>query len=112
MLLIGGLLNIMYGENIGVLVIMRVYSVYLFIGLVVFVIMFGFIGKIFVLIYLILILVMGGVLILLFGVIVLSGLCMMVDDKIDLSDKWNLMIVLVILVIGIGGVVFYVGELF
>ena len=46
---------------------------------------------------------MGGVSILLFGVIASSGLRMMVDDKTDLSDKRNLMIASVILVIGIGG---------
>lgn len=37
---------------------------------------------------------------------------MMVDDKTDLSDKRNLMIASVILVIGIGGAVLRVGESF
>ena len=55
---------------------------------------------------------MGGVSILLFGVIASSGLRMMVDDKTDLSDKRNLMIASVILVIGIGGAVLHVGESF
>ena len=37
---------------------------------------------------------------------------MMVNDKTDLSDKRNLMIASVILVIGIGGAVLHVGESF
>lgn len=74
--------------------------------------MFGFIGKISALIHSIPTPVMGGVSILLFGVIASSGLRMMVDDKTDLSDKRNLMIASVILVIGIGGAVLHVGESF
>lgn len=110
--LIGGPPNTTYGENIGVLAITRAYSVYLFIGSAVFAIMFGFIGKISALIHSIPTPVMGGVSILLFGVIASSGLRMMVDDKTDLSDKRNLMIASVILVIGIGGAVLHVGESF
>lgn len=91
------------------LAITRAYSVYLFIGSAVFAIMFGFIGKISALIHSIPTPVMGGVSILLFGVIASSGLRMMVDDKTDLSDKRNLMIASVILVIGIGGAVLHVG---
>lgn len=102
--LIGGLLNIIYGENIGVLVIIKVFSVFVIVGVVVFVILFGFVGKINVFILSILMLVMGGILIFLFGIIVLLGLCMMVDVKVDFGLKWNLMIVLIILVLGIGGV--------
>ena len=73
--------------------------------------MFGFIGKISALIHSIPTPVMGGVSILLFGVIASSGL-RMIDDKTDLSDKRNLMIASVILVIGIGGAVLHVGESF
>jgi len=109
---IGGPPNTTYGENIGVLAITKAYSVYLFIGSAVFAIMFGFIGKISALIHSIPTPVMGGVSILLFGVIASSGLRMMVDDKTDLSDKRNLMIASVILVIGIGGAVLRVGESF
>ncbi len=109
---IGGPPNTTYGENIGVLAITRAYSVYLFAGSAIFAIVFGFIGKISALIHSIPTPVMGGVSILLFGVIASSGLRMMVDEKTDLSDKRNLMIASVILVIGIGGAVLHIGESF
>lgn len=109
---IGGPPNTTYGENIGVLAITRAYSVYLFVGSAVFAIIFGFIGKISALIHSIPTAVMGGVSILLFGVIASSGLRMLVDEKIDLGDKRNLMISSVILVIGIGGAVLHIGQSF
>ncbi|CAM4028936.1 uracil permease [Bacillus manliponensis] len=110
--MLGGPPNTTYGENIGVLAITRAYSIYLFIGSALLAIMFGFVGKIGALIHSIPTPVMGGVSILLFGVIASSGLRMMVDDKTDLGDKRNLIIASVILVIGIGGAVLHVGELF
>jgi uracil permease len=47
--------------------------------------------------------VMGGVSILLFGIIASSGLRMLIDNKVDLGNKRNLIISSVILVIGVGG---------
>ncbi|HEY2420495.1 MAG TPA: solute carrier family 23 protein [Neobacillus sp.] len=101
--LIGGPPKTTYGENIGVLAITRVYSVYVIAGAAVFAIVFGFIGKITALIGTIPTPVMGGVSILLFGIIASSGLRMLVDSKIDFGDKRNLVISSVILVLGIGG---------
>ncbi|MFC0271218.1 solute carrier family 23 protein [Metabacillus herbersteinensis] len=101
--LIGGPPNTTYGENIGVLAITRVYSVFIIGGAAVLAILFGFIGKITALISSIPTPVMGGVSILLFGIIASSGLRMMVDSKVDLGNNRNLIISSVILVIGIGG---------
>ncbi|WP_042356311.1 solute carrier family 23 protein [Bacillus rubiinfantis] len=103
--LVGGPPKTTYGENIGVLAITRVYSVYVLAGAAVFAILFGFIGKITALIHSIPTPVMGGVSILLFGIIASSGLRMLVDSKIDFDDKRNLVIASVILIIGIGGAV-------
>lgn len=103
--LIGGPPKTTYGENIGVLAITRVYSVYVIAGAAVFATLFGFIGKITALISTIPTPVMGGVSILLFGIIASSGLRMLVDSKIDFGDKRNLVISSVILVIGIGGAI-------
>jgi uracil permease len=108
--LIGGPPKTTYGENIGVLAITRVYSVYVIAGAAVFAIIFGFIGKITALIGTIPTPVMGGVSILLFGIIASSGLRMLVDSKIDFGNKRNLVISSVILVIGIGGAVIKVSE--
>lgn len=103
-LLIGGLLMIMYGENIGVLVIIRVFSVFVIGGVGVIVLCFGFIGKVLVLISFVLFVVMGGVFFLFFGIIVFSGLRMLIDNNIDYENKRNLIIIFVIFVIGVGGV--------
>jgi uracil permease len=110
--LIGGPPKTTYGENIGVLAITRVYSVYVIAGAAIFAIVFGFIGKITALIHSIPTPVMGGVSILLFGIIASSGLRMLVDSKIDFGDKRNLVISSVILVIGIGGAFIKVSDKF
>ncbi|GAA0331293.1 uracil permease [Bacillus carboniphilus] len=101
--LVGGPPNTTYGENIGVLAITRVFSVFIIGGAAVTAIMFGMIGKVSAVIASIPTAVMGGVSILLFGIIASSGLRMMVDNKVDLSQQRNLIIPSVILVIGIGG---------
>ncbi|GLH63322.1 solute carrier family 23 protein [Parageobacillus sp. G301] len=110
--LIGGPPKTTYGENIGVLAITRVYSVYVLAGAAMIAIIFGFIGKVTALISSIPTPVMGGVSILLFGIIASSGLRMLVDSRIDFGDKRNLVISSVILVIGIGGAVLKVTEQF
>ena len=110
--LIGGPPKTTYGENIGVLAITRVYSVYVLAGAAIIAIVFGFIGKVTALISSIPTPVMGGVSILLFGIIASSGLRMLVDSRIDFGDKRNLVISSVILVIGIGGAVLKVTEQF
>jgi uracil permease len=110
--LIGGPPKTTYGENIGVMAITRVYSVYVIFGAALLATIFGFIGKITALIGSIPTPVMGGVSILLFGIIASSGLRMLVDSKIDFGDKRNLVISSVILVIGIGGAFIKVSEEF
>lgn len=110
--IIGGPPNTTYGENIGVLAITRAFSIYLFIGAAFFAILFGFCGKIAALLSTIPTPVMGGVSILLFGIIASSGLRMLVENKVDFSQKRNLVITSVILVIGIGGASIHIGSHF
>lgn len=101
--LVGGPPKTTYGENIGVLAITRVYSVYVIIGAAVFAIGFSFFGKLMAVIETIPTAVLGGISILLFGIIASSGLRMLVDNRVDFGNKRNLVISSVILVIGIGG---------
>jgi len=108
--LIGGPPKTTYGENIGVLAITKVYSVYVLFGAAVIATIFGFVGKITALISTIPTPVMGGVSILLFGIIASSGLRMLVDSKVDFGNNRNLMISSVILVIGIGGAFIKVSD--
>lgn len=101
--MLGGPPNTTYGENIGVLAITRVFSVFVIGGAAVLAIFFGFIDIIAVVIESIPTPVMGGVSILLFGIIASSGLRMLIDNNVDLGKNRNLIIASVILVIGIGG---------
>ena len=110
--LVGGPPKTTYGENIGVLAITRVYSIYVIFGAAVFAILFSFLGKVMAIIDTIPTAVLGGISILLFGIIASSGLRMLVDNKIDFGDKRNLVIASVILVIGIGGAKIEFSETF
>lgn len=110
--LVGGPPKTTYGENIGVLAITRVYSIYVIFGAAVFAILFSFMGKVMAVIDTIPTAVLGGISILLFGIIASSGLRMLVDNKIDFGDKRNLVIASVILVIGIGGAKIEFSETF
>ncbi|MDN7241322.1 solute carrier family 23 protein [Planococcus sp. N028] len=110
--LVGGPPKTTYGENIGVLAITRVYSIYVIIGAAVFAILFSFFGKLMAVIATIPTAVLGGISILLFGIIASSGLRMLVDNNINFGDKRNLVIASVILVIGIGGAKIEFSETF
>ena len=108
--LVGGPSVTSYGENIGVMAITKVHSVYVLIGAAVFAILFSFVGKLSDLIQSIPGAVTGGVSFLLFGVIAASGLRIIVENKIDFNLKRNLMIASSVLVIGIGNAYLQVGE--
>ncbi|MFK5708996.1 uracil-xanthine permease family protein [Lysinibacillus boronitolerans] len=108
--LIGGPPKTTYGENIGVLAITRVYSIYVIAGAAVVAILLSFFGKAMAVIATIPTAVLGGVSILLFGIIAASGLRMLVDNHIDFGNSRNLVIASVILVIGIGGAKFVISE--
>lgn len=99
-----------YGENIGVLAITKVHSVYVLAGAALFAIIFGFIGKLSALIETIPKPVIGGISFLLFGVIASSGLRVLIDNRVDFDKKRNLMIASVILVIGIGNAYLQLGQ--
>lgn len=101
--LLGGPPSTTYGENIGVLAITRIFSVFVLAGAAIFALILSFIGKFSALISTIPSPVMGGVSILLFGIIASSGLRMLVDEKVDLSVNRNLVISSVIIVLGVGG---------
>ncbi|MDR3191364.1 MAG: NCS2 family nucleobase:cation symporter [Lactobacillaceae bacterium] len=108
--MVGGPSVTSYGENIGVMAITKVHSVYVLIGAAVFAILFSFVGKLSALISSIPGAVTGGVSFLLFGVIAASGLRIVVENNIDFNLKRNLMIASSVLVIGIGNAYLQVGT--
>ena len=99
-----------YGENIGVMAITKVYSVWVIGGAAAFSIALAFIGKASVLIQTIPGPVMGGVSFLLYGMIGASGIRLMVDSKIDYSKAKNLMMTSVVFVVGLSGVAINLGS--
>ncbi len=101
--LVGGPPVTSYGENIGVLAITRVHSVFVIAGAAVLAVILGFVGKLSALILSIPNPVISGISFILFGVIAASGLKILIENKINFDKKKNLIIASVILVIGIGG---------
>ena len=100
-----------YGENIGVMALSKVYSVYVIAGAAVIAVLMSFIGKVSALLSSIPTAVLGGISIALFGVIAASGMKILVEHKIDFDNKKNLLIASVILVSGIGGLMIDLGGL-
>jgi uracil permease len=99
----GGPPNTTYSENIGVMAITRVYSVWVLAGAAVIAVLLSLFQKFGALIQTIPTPVLGGVSMLLFGIIASSGIRTIVESGVDFKDKRNLTIASVILVIGIGG---------
>lgn len=102
--------NTTYGENIGVLAITKVYSVYVIGGAAVCAIVLSFFGKLAAAIQSIPVPVMGGVSLLLFGVIATSGLRMLVESKVDYNRPANLILTSVVLGIGVSGASLTLGS--
>jgi uracil permease len=109
--LVGGPPVTSYGENIGVLAITRVHSVFVIGGAAALAMILAFVGKLTALIQSIPGPVIGGISFILFGVIASSGLKILIDNKIDFNLKRNLLIASVILVVGIGGLTFQAGPI-
>jgi uracil permease len=99
----GGPPNTTYGENVGVMAITKVYSVWVIGGAAVIAVLLSFIQKFGAIIQTIPGPVMGGISMLLYGLIASSGLRTIVESGVDYTDKRNLTISSVILVIGLGG---------
>ena len=109
--LIGGPPATTYGENIGVMAMTRIFSVWVIGGTAVLAVLFSFVGKIPALIQTIPTPVMGGVSILLFGIIASSGLRMLIENQVNLDVRRNLVIASVILVIGVGGALLRLADI-
>ncbi|MGG6313593.1 uracil permease [Paenibacillus macerans] len=107
---VGSTPNTTYGENIGVMALTRVYSVFVIGGAAIFAILLSFSGKFSALIAFIPPPVMGGVSLLLFGVIAASGLRIFVEQKVDFSKPTNMLLTTVVLVVGLSGAKLTMGD--
>lgn len=102
--------NTTYGENIGVMAITRVYSVWVIRGAAVLAIFFSLIGKVSAAISTIPTPVMGGITILLYGVIAVQGFRMFVEQKVDFSKNRNMVPGAVTFVLGVSGAAVNIGT--
>ena len=102
--------NTTYGENIGVMAITRVYSVWVIRGAAILAITFSFIGKISAAISTIPTPVMGGITVLLYGVIAVQGFRMFVEQKVDFSKNRNMVLGAVTFVVGVSGASVNIGT--
>ena len=103
--------NTTYGENIGVMAITKVFSVWVIGGAAVIAVAISFIGKFSAIIRSIPVPVMGGVCILLFGVIAAAGIRMLIEKKVDYTKSRNLILTSVVLISGISGSAVKLGAL-
>jgi len=108
--LAGATPNTTYGENIGVMALTRVFSVWVIGGAAAIAVLVSFIGKLAALIRSTPVPVMGGVCILLFGVIAAAGIRMLVEKKVDYTRGRNLILSSVVLVAGVSGVAVKLGA--
>ncbi|EOR24971.1 MULTISPECIES: uracil permease [Clostridium] len=98
-----------YGENIGVMALTKVYSVYVICGAGIISIILGFSGKLSAIISTIPTPVVGGVSLLLFGTIATSGLRTFIEEKIDFSKSRNLILTSIIFMVGLSGIKLTIG---
>ncbi len=102
--------NTTYGENIGVMAITRVYSVWIIRGAALLAIAFSLIGKVSAAISTIPGPVMGGITMLLYGVIAVQGFRMFVEQKVDFSKNSNMVLGAITFVVGVSGASISIGS--
>jgi len=108
--LFGSVPTTTYGENIGVMAITKVYSVWVIGGAAILSLLLSFIGKLSALVSSIPSPVMGGVSLLLFGVIAASGIRILVESNVDYSKSSNLLLTAITFAVGISGISVNIGQ--
>ena len=109
--LIGSVPTTTYGENIGVMAMTKVYSVYVIGGAAVLSIICSFLGKVTTLINTIPGPVIGGISFLLYGMIGTSGIRVLVEAQVDYGRSRNMAMTSVIFVVGLSGITVKLGSI-
>jgi uracil-xanthine permease len=99
-----------YGENIGVMAVTKVYSVWVIGGAAVISILLAFFAPASALISSIPGPVMGGISFLLYGMIGASGIRLIVDKKVNYAKARNLAMTAIVFVVGLSGVYIQLGN--
>jgi uracil permease len=107
---VGSVPTTTYGENIGVMAITKVYSVWVIGGAAIFSALLAFIRPVSNLIQTIPAPVMGGISFLLYGMIAASGIRLLVESKVDYSRSKNLALTSIVFVTGLSGAFIQIGN--
>ncbi|SHF34403.1 solute carrier family 23 protein [Streptoalloteichus hindustanus] len=107
----GGSGTTTYAENIGVMAATRVYSTAAYVVAAVAAIVLSFSPKFNALVFTVPGGVIGGATLVLYGLIGLIGVRIWIDNKVDLTEPVNLMVVAAALIAGIGNLTLSVGGL-
>lgn len=105
-----GTANTTYGENVAVIGVTRIASTKVIFLACCFSMLLGFFSPVMALTQTIPACVTGGVSLILYGFIASSGVKMLIHEKVDMSKTKNIFVSSVILVAGIGGLVFSFGS--
>ena len=105
-----GAANTTYGENVAVVGVTKIASTKVIFLACCFSILLGFFSPVMALTQTIPACVTGGVSLILYGFIASSGVKMLIHEKVDMSKTKNIFVSSVILVAGIGGLVFSFGS--
>ena len=105
-----GAANTTYGENVAVIGVTRIASTKVIFLACCFSMLLGFFSPVMALTQTIPACVTGGVSLILYGFIASSGVKMLIHEKVDMSKTKNIFVSSVILVAGIGGLVFSFGS--
>ena len=108
--LFGSVPTTTYGENIGVMALTKVYSVYVICGAAIISIVLAFSGTLSAFISSIPMPVIGGISLLLFGTIAVSGLRTFIEERVDFSKSRNLIMASVVFTVGLSGISINVGQ--
>ncbi|WP_455871682.1 pyrimidine utilization transport protein G [Serratia proteamaculans] len=107
---VGGTGVTTYAENIGVMAVTKIYSTLVFVAAALVAIVLGFSPKFGALIHTIPGPVLGGASVVVFGLIAVAGARIWVQNKVDLGDNGNLIMVAVTLVLGAGDFALTIGN--
>lgn len=105
-----GAANTTYGENVAVVGVTKIASTKVIFLACCFSVLLGFFSPVMALTQTIPACVTGGVSLILYGFIASSGVKMLIHEKVDMSKTKNIFVSSVILVAGIGGLVFSFGS--
>ena len=100
-----------YGENIGVMAVTGIYSVYVIAGAAIISICMAFISPLAAIIRTVPGNVIGGITFLLYGMIGASGIRLLVDSKVDYSKSKNLILTSIVFTTGLSGLSIKFGEI-